>query len=166
MSASYFRTLIAYNRWAWGKVLDKVGELSDEEYASRQFNFGSVRSTLLHISRTEATYLARLKGEGRVPDRTEDEYPTFAALRAVWEQQFEEQQAFAATLTDDHVGQDFTYAGTSGRATTLRRDLFLAQLINHSTQHRSEAAVAVTEFGRSPGDIDVSFFVGENGPIP
>lgn len=48
MSASYFRTLIAYNRWAWGRVLAQVGELTREEYASRQLNFGSVRSTLSH----------------------------------------------------------------------------------------------------------------------
>jgi hypothetical protein len=38
----------------------------------------------------------------------------------------------------------------------MRRDLYLAQMVNHSTQHRSEVAVAITEYGHSPGDLDVS----------
>jgi uncharacterized damage-inducible protein DinB len=32
-------------------------------------------------------------------------------------------------------------------------------LLIHSIQHRSEAAAMLTDFGRSPGDIDYIFFV-------
>jgi len=164
MSASYFRTLIGYNCWAWGRVLDRVAELSDEQYASRQFNFGSVRSTLLHVSRTENVYFARLRGQQVGPQRTEAEFQEFVALRKLWEEQFEEQKAFIGSLTDDQTGQDFSYIGTNGQQQTARRDLFLAQAINHSSQHRAETAVALTEFGHSPGDLDVSLYVREHGP--
>ena len=164
MSASYFRTLIGYNRWAWGKVLDQVAALTPAEYTSRQFNFGSVRSTLIHISGVEANYLARLTGAPAPPRRTEDDFPSLAALRARWEQQFEEQKAFGASLRDDMVGQTFDYIGANGQPASSRRDLYLAQLINHSTQHRAEAAVAITEFGHSPGDLDVFIYVREAGP--
>jgi uncharacterized damage-inducible protein DinB len=164
MSASYFRTLIAYNRWAWGKVLDRVAELSGEQYASRQFNFGSVRSTLIHVSGTENIYFHRLRGQQLPPRRTEEELPSFELLRKSWEEQFEEQKAFIASLMDDQLGQDFSYVGTNGREQTARRDLFLAQAFNHSTQHRAETAVALTEFGHSPGDLDVAFYVREHGP--
>jgi uncharacterized damage-inducible protein DinB len=163
MSASYFRTLIGYNRWAWSKVLDQVAQLSQEEYESKQFNFGSVRSTLTHISGVEAIYLARISGLPPAPRRTEEEFPTFASLRARWEQQFDEQAKFGATLSDDVLGQTFDYVGPAGPASS-RRDLFLAQVINHSTQHRSETAMALTEFGHSPGDLDVFIYVREAGP--
>ena len=163
MSASYFRTLIGYNRWAWSKVLDQVAQLTPEQYESQQFNFGSVRSTLTHISGVEAIYLARVSGQPPVPRRHEDEFPTFAALRERWEQQFEQQKEFGATLSDDVLGQTFDYVGPSGPASS-RRDLFLAQMINHSTQHRAETAMAVTEFGHSPGDLDVSLYIREAGP--
>jgi hypothetical protein len=36
--------------------------------------------------------------------------------------------------------------------------LDLAQIVNHGTQHRSEAAEALTMVGRSPGDLDLSRF--------
>ncbi|HLF08147.1 MAG TPA: DinB family protein [Dehalococcoidia bacterium] len=166
MSASYFRTLIGYNRWAWSRVLDRVAELTADEYSSRRFNFGSVRSTLGHISGTEAAYLARLMGKPSPAPRTEDDFPTFEVLRRRWEQQFAEQKAFADSLTDEMVGQSFSYIAGNGRETTWRRDLFLGQLLNHSTQHRAETAMAITEFGHSPGDLDVSLYVRENGPTP
>jgi uncharacterized damage-inducible protein DinB len=37
----------------------------------------------------------------------------------------------------------------------------LTHVINHGTQHRSEAALILTEIGRSPGEIDMIFYAEE-----
>jgi len=36
--------------------------------------------------------------------------------------------------------------------------VMLQHLANHGTQHRSEAALLLTQAGRSPGEIDLIFF--------
>jgi uncharacterized damage-inducible protein DinB len=41
--------------------------------------------------------------------------------------------------------------------------LTLAHVVNHSTQHRSEAAEALTMMGHSPGDLDLGLYGGELG---
>ena len=35
----------------------------------------------------------------------------------------------------------------------------LLHVVNHGTQFRSEAGVALTRFGRSPGDTDLSVYL-------
>ena len=47
------------------------------------------------------------------------------------------------------------------RKTSYPRWLIIAHVVNHGTQHRSEAAVLLSDAGRSPGDLDFIDFVEE-----
>jgi uncharacterized damage-inducible protein DinB len=68
---------------------------------------------------------------------------------------------FLATLADEDVTRLVRYDTDSGGP--RRRVLWhcLHHVVNHGTQHRSEAAVLLTDYGRSPGDLDFTVFLNE-----
>ena len=69
--------------------------------------------------------------------------------------------AFVDILTDERLSGHFDYTSTEG--TPYKRILWhaIAHLVNHRTQHRSEAAVTLTNFGHSPEEVDLIYFLGE-----
>ena len=62
--------------------------------------------------------------------------------------------AYLAELTDDDLAAPFAL-GTRGALPLWE---LLLHLITHGTQHRSEAAILLTDAGHSPGDLDYFFF--------
>ena len=65
-------------------------------------------------------------------------------------------RAFLAALSDAQLDAALTWRGRDGQQRQLSSLwLGLAHVANHSTQHRSEAAEALTMIGRSPGDLDL-----------
>ena len=69
--------------------------------------------------------------------------------------------AFVDDLTDERLNSKFSYTSTEG--TPHERILWqaMAHLVNHGTQHKTEAAAIMTDFGQSPGDIDLIWFLIE-----
>ena len=72
-------------------------------------------------------------------------------------------RAYLSQVTTEVLVGDLEWRARDG---SQRRQpnlwLSLAHVINHSTQHRSEAAEALTMIGRSPGDLDLGLYADEN----
>ena len=70
---------------------------------------------------------------------------------------------YLAGLTDDDLIGIVRYTTDTG----LQRERVLwhclLHVVNHGTQHRSEAAALLTEYGHSPGDLDFTMFLNEQG---
>ena len=75
--------------------------------------------------------------------------PTIDALRARWQEEWAAWTAWLDTL--DSEALETQYDG-------IPMWQLLAHVVNHGTQHRSEAAVLLTSAGHSPGDLDMRDF--------
>ncbi|MCI0550944.1 MAG: DinB family protein, partial [Anaerolineae bacterium] len=95
------------------------------------------------------------------PELKEADFPTLASFEAFWREEEAAMRAYLTNLSDDDLERHLRYKVDSG--TERDRVLWhcLLHLVNHGTQHRSEAAALLTEYGHSPGDLDFTVFLNE-----
>lgn len=165
MNTEYFRTLFDYSYWARDRLLKVSLDLSEADYARENgFTYKSIRGILTHCLDAESSWLNRLTGEP-VPDvLTAQDLPTIDALARKWRESEESMRSYLDGLTEADLQTDVVWLGRDGQERRLpNRWLTLAHIANHSTQHRSEAAEALTMIGRSPGDLDLGSYAFEKG---
>ena len=163
MNKQDIHLLYAYNRWANARILDAVATMSEAQFLVQgEFGHGGLRGTLVHTLFAE--WIWRLRWQGSPPDVRwkSDDFPTIAHLTTRWREEEMKLMAFVDGLTEERLMAEFDYISTEGRA--HRRVVWeaMAHLVNHGTQHRSEAAALLTALGHSPGDIDLIVFLNED----
>ena len=163
MNVEYFRTLFDYSYWARDRLLAVMQGMSEAEYGrSNGFTYGSIRGILTHCLDAEESWRCRFQGMPDTDVLPEALVPTPAALAERWQAEEAHMRAFLAGLTDVDLTRAVVWRrpdGSERRVPSLW--LSLAHVANHSTQHRSEAAEALTLVGRSPGDLDLGLYARE-----
>ena len=165
MRATEIQQLFDYNAWANNRVLEPAGRLPPEQFAApAPVSFGSLRGTLVHLLSAEQTWRLRCFA-GVSPDALLDEaaFPTFAMLEAHFLLETAELRRFVAELDDAALDREVRYTTTKGTPFAEPLWQILLHVVNHGTQFRSEAAVVLTTFGASPGDLDLIVFLREQG---
>jgi uncharacterized damage-inducible protein DinB len=153
MQVGDVRFLYAYDRWATRRVLGATGELAADEWrAGEPIGTRHLGEILVHTLGACQRWRHGLSGSDRVPRPERDPLPTLAALAAAWEAEWEAIDAWLAGIDD---------AWLATVEEGVPRWQMLAHVVNHGTQHRSEAAVLLTAAGHSPGDLDLFFFADE-----
>jgi len=164
MNTQDIRMLCEYNRWANARILGAASKISEEQYvAPGKFPHGGLRGTLVHALFAEWVWRMRWLGSPPSFRLKPEEFPTVASLTARWREEESWLMEFVDGLTDQRLEVEFDYISTEGHP--HRRALWesMVHLVNHGTQHRSEAATMLTDMGHSPGDIDLIVFLNE-GP--
>lgn len=77
------------------------------------------------------------------------------AVRAAWATVDQATQAFVEGLSDAESERIYTNNMPNGMVFRLPLWQMMLHVANHGTQHRSEVAVMLTGFGKSPGDLDL-----------
>jgi len=153
VEASEIRALFHYDRWGTRRVLNAAANLDAAVWlrpgAVGEHGIGGV---LVHALAAHARWRHGWQGS---PDRPRPELepvPSPADPRAQWDAEWAELDRYLDGLTDDEV---------NGVWNGLPLWQTLLHLVNHGTQHRSEAALLLTEAGLSPGELDLLDFVAE-----
>jgi len=164
MNANDIRFLFDYSYWANARILNAAARLSDEQFAaSGNLSFGGVRGTLVHAFGAEYLWRKRAQEGISLAALPEDEYPSLAALQAQWQAEERLMRAYLESLTDQDLLRTFRYTNLKGQEQESVLWLALTHVVNHGTQHRAEVAILLTDFGQSPGDVDMVLYYREKG---
>jgi len=152
MRADEIRFLFGYDRWATRKVLDALDGIDPVVWGlAGVVGERGLGSILVHHLGSSRRWRKLFDGEPMDEgDRLElQPLLTVDELRAGWDDEWTAVDAWLPTLTDDDLAK-------------LDEGIPIWQLrvhvVNHGTQHRSEAAALLTADGRSPGELDLFDF--------
>jgi uncharacterized damage-inducible protein DinB len=152
--------LYQYNQWANAKIWNVAAHVTQEQFvAPASFPHGGLRGTLVHALFAEWIWRKRWEGTSPMNRLQPEEFPTVESLRTRWLEEEKKLMEFVADVTDGQLNDTFSYKNTSGTPFTRVLWQTMAHLVNHGTQHRTEAAAMLTDFGHSPGDIDLISFL-------
>jgi uncharacterized damage-inducible protein DinB len=165
MNTDDIRILYEYNYWANARVLKAASGLPPEQLtALARLSHGSLLGTLVHTLGTEIVWRLRCH-EGVSPSAlpAESEFPTLDAVTARWADEEQKMRSYLASLSDQALTATVRYKTTKGVPSENVLWQLLVHVVNHGTQFRAEAAVALTDHGQSPGDLDLLVFVRGGG---
>jgi uncharacterized damage-inducible protein DinB len=153
--------LFDYSAWANARILDAAARVSQEQFtAEAPTPHGSLRETLLHALTAEIVWRQRMQ-DGVSPTSLPvfDDLHTAADVRTAWLAQEATMRAYVAGLTDADLRGPFRFRRTNGEELEFVLGHTLLHVVNHGTQHRAEAAMLLTQYGQSPGDLDLSLYL-------
>jgi uncharacterized damage-inducible protein DinB len=154
------RLMYDYNTWANERIMARVSELTPEQYvAPGSASFSSVRDTLVHTLWAQALWLSRWQGGPNFPWYDPNEYHDLATLRTRWRELDAKTHAFVAGLDDAALNETIHYRNSKGEPMSYPLWQIMLHQVNHGTQHRSEVAVLLTEYGHSPGWMDLPIYL-------
>jgi uncharacterized damage-inducible protein DinB len=163
MHKTEIQQFFAYNYWANKRLLAKADELSpDQLTATLPTMWDSILRTMAHVLGAEWVWRQRVQ-EGVSPAKLLDRgaFPTTDMLRQRWREEEEAMLAYLEGLSDEDLNKSVEYQDTRGNTYRLQLWQILLHVVNHGTQHRSEVALYLTNYDRSPGDMDFSLFLRE-----
>ena len=160
MNKEKILTLYRYNAWSNAKIISAASEVTREQYLlPAPVPHGSLRGTLVHALSGELIWRKRWEGKPQNPSLEAEEFPSFGSLRARWADEEARLMEFVSELTDVKLSSMVKYISTEGFPHERLLWETMLHLVNHGTQHKTEAAGILTGFGHSPGDIDLIVYL-------
>ena len=157
--------MFEYNYWANKRIFTAAKNITPEQLlAPAEFPYGNLRATLVHLIDAEYGWRGLFENN-KFNDELKPE--GFADVQSISERaQIEEQamRTYLNRLTDADMESHKKYIADNGEPRDRILWHCLYHVVNHGSQHRSEAAAILTHFNASPGDLDFTVFLNEFKP--
>ena len=170
MTRDDIRLLFQYDRWANRRVLKAASRLSDEQFTRPMSgSFHCLRDTLLHILGGEWIWLAYWRHPPESPASlsylkakrdtlfSSEAFPNVDVLQSKWIEVQSEQAEFVNRVDNESLAQMLPFRGT--RLSLMH---LMQHVVNHSTYHRGQAALAMRQLGAEPLATDFHVFLLEH----
>ena len=154
--------LLGYNYWATEIILDTASHVSPAQFVASVIpnpRRRGLRGILVHMLDTEIGWRQTVQKLELSPDLIEQDFPDIHALRSRWAVEHENWRAFCRSLNTLALNAVYTYQFDNGPVRTRLVWQTIVPVVNHGTQHRSEAAYLLTGYGYSPGDLDFNYYL-------
>ena len=154
--------ILEYNYWANKRILTMASKVPEKQYrAPTAFPHGSLHGTLVHTLDAEYGWRTMLQEGAWASELTAAQFPSLASLETRWRDEEAALREYLAGLNDEKMLEIVRYKADEGNQRERVRWHCLYHVVNHGTQHRSEAAAMLTDYGQSPGEIDFTIFLNE-----
>ncbi len=159
--ASVITELFHHNTWANLKLLEFCEGLRDVQLdASAMGCYGSIRDTLLHYIHSEMDYVDIATGKLPEEPITEDRFPGFDKLKETVHWAGDELLALALTARADTIVR---VARPQEPVYEFPLSGFMVQVLNHSTEHRTQISTIITQLGIEPPAMSGWKYMREKG---
>jgi uncharacterized damage-inducible protein DinB len=166
MQVETIRSMHEYNRWANERVLECVARLHRDHFVeANDTPWGSIRNQQVHMFSVHRSWLSWADGsmsgeEAYALTADPEDYPDAEAVRAYWNDVWTQTDEFLKRMSVDDLTRVLSAEGP-GFAIAIPVWQVMVHIANHSMQHRTETAMALTRLGQSPGDLDYIFYAFE-----
>ena|SRR5829696_8069694 len=155
-----------YNYWANKRILAASANITPEQLdVAASFPYGGLRGTLFHIIEAESSWRMYFQNDNwNAPELSMADFPDLDSLQQRFATEEQEMRSYLGMLNDENLNGHRYYITNEGDARDRILWHCLLHVVNHGTQHRSEAAALLTDYGCSPGDLDFTRFLNEYKP--
>jgi uncharacterized damage-inducible protein DinB len=163
MRADELRFLFDYDRWATERVLHAWDRL-DAAATTGPVGDRNLTGIMVHMLGAAERWRAAFAGEPSPGSRERRrDMPGPGQLRQDWEAEWGHRERLFGSLDDAAAEGEFHDPVPEPDDPIEGAPLWqmMVHVVNHGTQHRSEAAALLTAAGASPGDLDFVDFVAE-----
>ncbi|MPZ24578.1 MAG: hypothetical protein GEU28_13825 [Dehalococcoidia bacterium] len=144
-------TLIRRNTWASLRLLEACEELTDSQMDSDlNGTYGTVRNTIQHLVSAEHRYAQALRPSNEDGPNETKPFPGFSALS----ESLQRTGAVLAEVAESAEGDWEIEATYRGKEAVFKASTFLAQAIEHATEHRTQVRAIMTQQGVAPPNVD------------